>query len=297
MEWTWPLQCGCLSISVRCAVLGLGLGRSAMVTGLYTQHPLLFTTVWYSHIMFHRVFKKKGDAPCVELTRKSRVEKSRRPRTAPSSTCSSPRWSGTISPDSRHSLPEGTICRRKLSRDHSVAEYDTLHAPSHSRNSITAAALDEYCCPPIDRSASSVSCEIRNPFRSNTSESIQTVSMSRTTTRGSSIESGMLVQRAVPSYYATPIEGSLNPEPCRAAIFTRDIQCTPEASYEECPEDAASPIMPTTPTEGPCQGGKRHHWSFMRSAKLSPDFLRIHIPSGILSPPNRENRNSLWSRT
>ncbi len=71
--------------------------------------------------------------------------------------------------------------------------------------------------PVSDRSLSATSCELRNPFRSDTSDSVTTVSMSRAS---SFVEAVTPVQRTVLKQFPEQIEGTMDHLPHKAAIFT-----------------------------------------------------------------------------
>ncbi|KAI0708976.1 hypothetical protein C8Q76DRAFT_859167 [Earliella scabrosa] len=257
--------------------------------------------------MFERVFKKRDDASYSDLSRRSRVDKraSRRPKTAPSSFSSIPERDATPSPRDRRSLQEESF---RVTRSDSRHGFYIARGAEHSRSSTAIETRrpqleeNEHASrPSINRSASSASCEIRNPFRSrsNTTESVPTVTMSRSPTRESSVEA---VQRMVPTYHARRIDGAASPAPHKAAIFTRSTVDTRQLDpfTDDNSEDSASPTTPSAESFSPPRpvASKRHPWSFLRSPKPSSnEFLKVNIPSGMFSPPTiREQRHSFWSR-
>ena len=178
--------------------------------------------------------------------------------------------------------------------------------------------------PVLDRSLSAASCELRNPFRSNTSDTVTTISMSRASSFG---DAALPVRRTVPIWFPEQTEGAVDPPSHKAAIFTNaalglDTAADPFSDDSSGNEDAELSTTPTTTSSAhsdmqevcdctlciPLQFSsfeqqdmrpntqKRSRWSFLKSPKQSAqDFLQVHIPSGTLSPPAR-HRHSFWSR-
>ncbi|KAI1787928.1 hypothetical protein LXA43DRAFT_678223 [Ganoderma leucocontextum] len=180
----------------------------------------------FIHLNIFKRKEEKYEVGYAELTRKNRVEKNPRnpgvrPRTAPGSL-----ELPTQAPESRRSF-----------------QYDMqLVAPVH----LYAAAQpptprDECPRPPMRRTMSSASCVIRNPFRSNTSESVATVAhLPELPT-----ESVDVIHRTVPSH--TPKRRTTPPciAPQRAAIFTR---LGSSSDSDETSSDSESPTVPVVVT-------------------------------------------------
>ncbi|KAI0807224.1 hypothetical protein C8Q74DRAFT_1362755 [Fomes fomentarius] len=195
--------------------------------------------------MFDRVFKRKDNAPYTELARKSRVEKRvPRPKTAPPAIGSPllPAHERDACRDSRRSFQEGVV-----NRGYGGAQPSGWRSASPTVDDTTRNV--EYPSRPVmDRSSSSTSCNIRNPFRS-CNDSSQTLAMSRSPTRESSAE-GVPVERAVRTFRAMHHEGYTNFAPQKAAIFTTNKivsqHCDPFAD-----ENSIVTASPTTPTTLP----------------------------------------------
>ncbi|KAM5539077.1 hypothetical protein V8D89_007300 [Ganoderma adspersum] len=182
------------------------------------------------------IFKRKEEKYEVghpDLTRKNRVEKGSRrpdvrPRTAP----------GVLE------LPtQEPVSRRSFQNDMQLAD-EPLPAPVPL---YAAARLptprNEFSRPPfaLRRSLSSASCVIRNPFRSDTSESVAT--MSHLPERSS--ESVDVIPRSVPSH--TPTRRMTPPciAPQSAAIFTKQVSLSDSKNSSP---DSEPPAMRVTLT-------------------------------------------------
>ncbi|KAI0721562.1 hypothetical protein C8T65DRAFT_630377 [Cerioporus squamosus] len=257
------------------------------------------------------LFKKKEDDGQAEGLTENRVGKTvGRPKTAPVTFGASPKLADNVTASTivnRHSADEGLISRYTLKRSPEplthLNESTSSQFPSN-KDLPPLPSRPTLGGPPVsDRSLSEASCELRNPFRSNTSDSINTTSMSRTS---SFAEAAIPVQRMVPTLFPEQTDGIMDPLPHKAAIFTshaHGLGIFPDPFPDESsgPEDRS---VSTTPiisfihshTEDSTRTPKRSRWSFLKSPKHSAqDFLQVHIPSGVFSPPTRQ-RHSFWSR-
>ncbi|EIW60574.1 uncharacterized protein TRAVEDRAFT_70918 [Trametes versicolor FP-101664 SS1] len=280
--------------------------------------------------MFERVFKKKDSSdepPCSysELARRNRVAKaaeqsSRRPRTAPGASDSNAsdrlivhRHSfddESMSP--HHTIPEPL----RFSSPEILAPFSftppTIHPQSlqPAQRPPSAPPLDNPCPRMMLQRRSSSGMELRNPFRSDTNESM--ASMGRTESFDSFADTGVPVHRTVRAFRPAHIIADAGHAPQKAAIFTttgREPQVSPltvnatsdpfadspAASQSTLPvvSTAASPVPREETTS---QRPISRRWSLLRSPKrASQDFLQVKIPTGLMSPV-RESRLAFWSK-
>ncbi|KAI0637187.1 hypothetical protein C8Q77DRAFT_1155042 [Trametes polyzona] len=286
--------------------------------------------------MFDRVFGKKEEPTYTTLARRARVDKqkaaeyaaARRPRTAPAS-------SGTASAaDSnetnrtlphRRSLGDGSMSPHRamaeplrFSSPEPLAPFSFLPPPTQplspeAENPAPPSPTRHVSpCPRMVPQRRESSVEIRNPFRSDTADSVG--SMGRTESFDSFADTGVPVHRTVRAFRPAQTMGDASHIPHKAAIFTAEsttsrLQAPPStvnavsdpftdshvASQPPSPSvSVASSPVPRDQTSSPRLMSRP--WSLLRSPKReSQDFLQVKIPTGIMSPV-RESRLSFWSK-
>ncbi|OJT08864.1 hypothetical protein TRAPUB_215 [Trametes pubescens] len=283
--------------------------------------------------MFERVFKKKDSldeqGSYSELARRSRVAKqkaaehsSRRPRTAPSPSDfnASDRLivhrhsfdDESMSP--HHTTPEPL----RFSSPEVLAPFSfappTVHPQSLRpvQRPPSAPQLENPCPRMMLQRRSSSGMELRNPFRSDTNESM--ASMGRTDSFDSFADTGVPVHRTVRAFRPAHIIADASHAPQKAAIFTteaagREPQVSPltvnatSDPFADSPAASQStlPVISTVGSPIPreettSQRPVSRRWSLLRSPKrTSQDFLQVKIPTGLMSPV-RESRLSFWSK-
>ncbi|RPD65919.1 hypothetical protein L226DRAFT_530045 [Lentinus tigrinus ALCF2SS1-7] len=275
--------------------------------------------------MFDLFKKKEDNSRTAVLDRAGAVQKQlrvKRPKTAPADFGKSFKFAeNTLTPAAvRHSTDGELFFERNVNRSTKLLSQERFNHPQPHEPSSSKAVLTEELSPlpvrptlggpPVpNRSLSATSCEIRNPFRSDTSDTVTTISTSRTS---SFAGAALPVQRTVPTWFPEQTEGTMDPRPHKAAIFTNPaagLGITTDPFSDEGPgaEDSDLSTTPTTPTtpssvhstmqeQDMRTAQKRRRWSFLKSPKQSAqDFLQVHIPSGTLSPPMRP-RHAFWSR-
>lgn len=191
----------------------------------------------------------------------------------------------------------------------------------------SAPPLDNPCPRMMLQRRSSSGMELRNPFRSDTNESM--ASMGRTDSFDSFADTGVPVHRTVRAFRPAHTIADAGHAPQKAAIFTttgREPQVSPltvnatsdpfadspAASQSTLPvvSTAGSPVTREETTVRPymprllyvnsqyvqSQRPISRRWSILRSPKrASQDFLQVKIPTGLMSPV-RESRLAFWSK-
>ncbi|TFK90408.1 hypothetical protein K466DRAFT_596945 [Polyporus arcularius HHB13444] len=126
--------------------------------------------------------------------------------------------------------------------------------------------------------------------------------------RASSIAEAVTpVQRTVLTQFPEQIDGNMDHLPHKATMFTipahgLGILADPSSTESSGAEHLTLSTVPTASSIDPVVEDsrpvtpKRGRWSFLKSPKHSAqDFLQVHIPSGVFSPPTR-HRQAFWSR-
>ncbi|RDX48355.1 hypothetical protein OH76DRAFT_1404944 [Lentinus brumalis] len=254
------------------------------------------------------LFKKEDFSKAV--LRKERVGKNvKRPKTAPAAFSATPKSTEDLMADTavgRHSADGGSVSQHSLHGSPKPLRNPYERSTSQTALDIELPALPSRPTlrrPVSDRSLSATSCELRNPFRSDTSDSVTTVSMSRAS---SFVEAVTPVQRTVLTQFPEQIEGTMAHLPHKAAIFTIPAHGLGISSGDS--SGTEHPVLSTMLTASSIDSvadvaeasgsvtPKRGRWSFLKSPKHSAqDFLQVHIPSGVFSPPTRD-RQPFWSR-
>ncbi|KAI0665012.1 hypothetical protein C8Q70DRAFT_1102066 [Cubamyces menziesii] len=164
-------------------------------------------------------------------------------------------------------------------------------------------------CPRMAPQTPTLSNELRNPFRSNTSDSI--ASISRTTSLDSFADTGVPVHRMVRASRARIIEDAAH-LPQKAIICTTGAQLqVPPPTINAITDpftDAHVASQPTSPSisrvnspfsiDQPTTSPTPRHrkWSLLRSPKRGEQsLLNVNIPSGVMSPV-RESRLTFWPK-
>ncbi|TBU48009.1 hypothetical protein BD309DRAFT_392468 [Dichomitus squalens] len=188
------------------------------------------------------VFKKKQDAQheagFTPLSRQKRVEKKSR-RSGEKVRAST----GTIElPSTAKEASELRRCggQTYIKSPKGTEQYDPFEPPREPATPY-AAARPPSARPRIDRNTTSVSCTIRNPFRSQSSESIDTIGQLSEWSTESVAPIGRTVPSYLPKWGVTPIIGS----PHKASITTTlDPFLDAEDSSSE-PDSPATPVVVT----------------------------------------------------
>ncbi|KAJ8481213.1 hypothetical protein ONZ51_g6143 [Trametes cubensis] len=239
--------------------------------------------------MFNRVFKRKDESNYSELARRSRVDKqksaeivARRPRTAPSSRNPSPPHTDLLSRAQdavkyRHSMGDTNMSPyyaqpepfRYARTEASISSGTPIPSPTSSygwrpREEITQVrtAPGDSPCPRMAPQTPTLSNELRNPFRSNTSDSI--ASISRTTSLDSFADTGVPVHRMVRASRARIIEDA-------AHLPQKAIICTTGAQLQVPPPTINAITDPFTDAH-------------VASQPTSPSISRVNSPFSIDQP-------------
>ncbi|KAH9901180.1 hypothetical protein C8Q73DRAFT_676993 [Cubamyces lactineus] len=288
--------------------------------------------------MFDRMFKKKDESNYSDLARRSRVDKhkafdyiGRRPRTAPPSRNPSPPQNDLLSRAQdtvyyRHSMGDASMSShyaqsepfRYMRPEASRMSSDTPASPptsSHGwqpREDFTHVRTVQQPspCPRMAPQTPTHSNELRNPFRTNTSDSVG--SISRTASLDSFADTGVPVHRMVRASRAQVVEDATH-LPQKAIICTTgaQVQAPPPSgnAFTDPFTDAHTASQPASPSisrvdspfsiDQPTVSSPtpRHRKrSLLRSPKQSDQgLLHVDIPTGVMSPV-RESRLAFWSK-
>ncbi|KAI0336317.1 hypothetical protein GY45DRAFT_1429944 [Cubamyces sp. BRFM 1775] len=290
--------------------------------------------------MFDRVFKKKDESNYSDLARRSRVDKhkaadyvGKRPRTAPPSRNPSPPHADLLSraqnaANYRHSMGDAGMSPYYASPEPfqyvrtgiSASSSTPISPPTSSHGwrpredtAHIRTAPEASPCPRMAPQTPTPSNELRNPFRSNTSDSV--ASISRTASLDSFADTSVPVHRMVRASRAQVVEDAGH-QPQKAIICTAgaagaQLQAPPPTvnAITDPFTDAHAASQPTSPSvsrvdspfsiDQPTTSSPtpRHRkWSLLRSPKRNDQgFLHVNIPTGVMSPV-RESRLAFWSK-